>query len=391
MKKRILRYLKYLVLTISIPLPFVVLFGLYHGASYHYNENPLALKWENEGPYIFYKNDSTIQINYLKGTQEDGYYTSESEFHSDSTILLTGYFPLDSSQFQIPIKTKFDSPNSDYQDEGKVLAISDIESNYKALRDFLIYNQVINRDLEWTFGNGHLVLVGDMVDRGYFATQVLWFIYSLEQAAEKEGGFVHYIIGNHELKMMYGDYMATSPKYYHVASILGKKQVELFDKNSLIGRWLFSKNSMEMINGNLFVHGGIHPDIAKSNLSLEEVNKLIRNSYYRSFSQKSVKIPEQLFTSSLTGPCWYRGYFRDDLTQEEVEVGLNKFNAKAVVVGHTLQSKVTKAFNGKVFGIDVKHPSDHRSELPQGKSEGLFIDGNRYFRVLANGEMFELL
>lgn len=88
------------------------------------------------------------------------------------------------------------------------------------------------------------------MDRGYFATQVLWFIYTLEQAAAEKGGFVHYIIGNHELKMMYEDYTVTSPKYYHVASILGKKQVELYDQQSVIGRWLASKNAIELINGN---------------------------------------------------------------------------------------------------------------------------------------------
>lgn len=390
MKKRILRYLKHLVLTIIIPLPFVVMFGLYHGASYHYNDNPLALRWENEGPYIFYKDDTTIQVNYLKGSQEEGYYSSINEFHIDSSISLISYFPLDSSEFQIPIRTKFETPKSIYEDAGKILAISDIESNYQTLRDFLITHQVINRELEWIFGDGHLVLLGDMVDRGYFATQVLWFIYSLEQAAEKNGGEVHYIIGNHELKMMYGDYMATSPKYYHVASILGKKQVEMFDQNSLIGRWLSSKNTMELINGNLFVHGGIHPDISKSKLNLEEINELIRSTYYRSYSVRSANTPEHLFTSSLTGPCWYRGYFREDLTKEEVEAGIDKFNAKAVVVGHTLQSEVTKAFDGKVYGIDVKHPSDHRSEFPNGKPQGLLIEGKAYFRLLDSGKKEKL-
>jgi hypothetical protein len=68
-----------------------------------------------------------------------------------------------------------------------------------------------------------------------------------------------------------------------------------------------------------------------------------------------------------------------------VEAGLSKFKAKAVVVGHTLQSKVTKAFEGKVFGIDVKHPSDDRIDFPPGESEGLFIEGDVYYRVLATG------
>jgi Calcineurin-like phosphoesterase len=385
MKKRMLQYLKHIVLTVLIPLPFVAVFGLYHGASFHYGDNPLALKWDNEGPYIFYQNDSTIKVNYIKGNHDSGFYALEKTYHIDSLNSITGYYPLDSSQFQIPIKTSFEKPKSTYTDNGKILAISDIESNYKAFRDFLINNHVINKNQEWTFGNGHLVLVGDFVDRGYFTTQVLWFIYTLEQAAKKEGGFVHYIIGNHELKMMYGDYLATSPKYYHVAAILGKKQVELYDQQSLIGKWMASKNAIETINGNLFVHGGIHPDLANTKLNLDEINELIRSSYHHAISPRSTKTPEQFIVSAITGPCWYRGYFREDLNQQQVEAGLNKFKAKAVVVGHTLQSKVTKAFEGKVFGIDVKHPSDDRTDFPFGESEGLLIEDDTYYRVLATG------
>lgn len=385
MKQRILRYLRHIALTILIPLPFVMLFGLYHGASFHYGDDPLALQWDNEGPYIFYKNDSTVMVNYIKGDPDNGFHVVERECHADSLTSVTCYYPMDSSQFQISVETSFKKPKSIFDDDGRILAISDIESNYKALRDFLITSNVINQDLDWTFGNGHLVLLGDFVDRGYFTTQVLWFIYKLEQAAEEAGGFVHYIIGNHELKMMYGDYLATSPKYYHVASLLGRRQVELYDKQSLIGRWMAGKNAIEMINGNLFVHGGIHPDLANSTLSLEEINELLRSSYHHSFSPRSVKTPEQFILSTITGPCWYRGYFREHLTQQQVEAGLDKFRAKAVVVGHTIQSKVTKTFEGKVFGIDVKHPSEHRTDWPLGKSEGLLIEGEVYYRVLATG------
>lgn len=390
MKKRILRYFKHLLLTIIIPIPFVMIFGLYHGASFHYGDNPLALQWNNEGPYLFFSNDSTVNINYIKGNPDDGFYASTTVHHTDSLRTVTCYYPLDSTQFQIPIETNFKTPTSIYNDTSKILAISDIESNYKAFRDFLIKSNVINQNLDWTFGNGHLVLVGDFVDRGYFTTQVLWFIYKLEQDAKKTGGFVHFLIGNHELKMMYGDYLATSPKYYHVASILKKKQVELYDQQSFIGKWMASKNAIEIINGNLFVHGGIHPDLAKSKLSLEVINQRIRNNYYHSFSPRSVKTPEQLITSAITGPCWYRGYFREDLTQQQVEAGLEKFNAKAVVVGHTLQSKVTKSYEGKVFGIDVKHPSDDRTDWPLGQSEGLLIEGETYYRVLDTGITYKL-
>mgnify|MGYP000951887711 CR=1 FL=1 len=87
---------------------------------------------------------------------------------------------------------------------------------------------MIDQNLNWTFGKGHLVLVGDFVDRGVFVTQVLWLIYKLEQDAENQGGQVHFVIGNHELKAMQGNTMSASPKYFRIETILGKNQVEFF-------------------------------------------------------------------------------------------------------------------------------------------------------------------
>lgn len=65
MKKKIVRYLKHILFTILIPIPFLIWFGLSQGASLHYNDNPLALEWEGEGPYIFFENDSLLSVNYL--------------------------------------------------------------------------------------------------------------------------------------------------------------------------------------------------------------------------------------------------------------------------------------------------------------------------------------
>ena len=83
----------------------------------------------------------------------------------------------------------------------------------------------------------------------------------------------------------------------------------------------------------------MHPDLANSKLSLDEINQIIRSNYYKVYYPKIKKSNEQLLISTHTGICWYRGYFKDDLTQEQIESGLVKFDAKSIVVGHTLQSK----------------------------------------------------
>ena len=131
--------------------------------------------------------------------------------------------------------------------------------------------------------------------------------------------------------------------------------------------------------------------MAASNLSLEEINQIIRDNYYRPFYPNKNKNFEQFLVSSKTGPCWYRGYFKDNLTQKQIDRGLDKFNAKSVIVGHTIQYKVNRQYNGKVIGIDVHHPTDHNKYWPKRKSEALLIDGDNYYRVYNNGEKEELL
>ena len=390
MLKRIVRYLKHILSTILVLGCFAIVFGIYHGASLHYADHPLMYNIDNEGPYVFYKNDSILNVNYVKGNKGDGFYVDKKEYAINSEVSITSYFQIDSTSFDFKIKSDIKIPKTTYNDGNPIVAVSDIEGGYKTFRDLLININVIDANLNWTFGKGHLVLVGDFVDRGWSVTQVLWFIYKLEQDAEKHGGFVHFIIGNHELKNMQGNFDSAADKYLAVSRILEKTQSELYDQKSFIGKWLSSKNSIEMINGNLFAHGGIHPEVANSNVSLDEINQTIRSNYYRAYYPKTTKTNVQLLTSNKTGICWYRGYFKDDLTQEEVERGLDVFNAKTVIVGHTLQSKVNKTYNGKVIGIDVHHPKDYHKNWPSGKSEGLLIKNDKYYRVFADGKKEEI-
>jgi hypothetical protein len=43
-----------------------------------------------------------------------------------------------------------------------------------------------------------------------------------------------------------------------------------------------------------------------------------------------------------------------------------------------------------VIGIDVKHSKDYHKNWPNKKSEALLIDGEKYYRVLANGRKKEI-
>lgn len=390
MKKRIFRYLVHIFGTI-LSLVFIgtiIIISL--NGTIDYNTNDLSLNLENEGPYVFYESDSSYTVNYIKGNKHDGFYLNSKAYQLTESVNIECYFPLDQTSFNINLSPNFDSPKSLYNDGEQILALSDIESGFKTFRDYLMSNKIVDENLNWSFGKGHLVLVGDFVDRGMSTTQVLWFIYKLEQEAKEQGGHVHFIIGNHELYNLQGKYKSASFKYYGVASILGKQHHHLFDNNSFIGRWMASKNTIEMINGNLFTHGGIHPDIVQYDLTLDDINRISRDNYRKPFFPKPKDSADQLILSNRKGLCWYRGYFNDELTQNEIDNTLNKFNAKAVIVGHTPQWTVKSLYNNKVFAIDVKHPKDYKDNWPKKKSEGLLIKNDKYIRLLKNNKTFEL-
>ena len=61
-----------------------------------------------------------------------------------------------------------------------------------------------------------------------------------------------------------------------------------------------------------------------------------------------------------------------------------------MVVGHTLHFSVKKFFDGKVYGIDVKHSSDYHKNWPNYDSEGLHITNGNYYRVMADGTLEKL-
>jgi len=387
MKTALTYFRHFLAVLLVLAVP-VVGIGLWSGADAYY-ESTTAYKAADEGPHVF-QQDGQWLAHTLRGDRDEGFWVEARHHPQTAPFQFEVIFPLDDSRFLVQASPEFATPPTRYQDGQPILAISDIEGNYRTFRDFLINAKVIDNDMNWTFGKGHLVLVGDFVDRGPSTTQVLWFIYKLEQSAKPHGGRVHYLLGNHEIKNLQGDFQAAHKKYFNVAAILGKPQSELFGDNAFLGRWLMSKNTVEVINGTLFVHGGLHPALAERSYTLDDLNRIVRAQYRRIWFPKRHAGDEDLLLNTKTGPSWYRGYFKDDLTQAQIERTLAKFGATAVVVGHTPNSRVKALYDKKVFAIDVKHPGDYRIVFPPRRSEGLLLDGSAAWRVLDDGSRVEL-
>src|SRR5258705_3671072 len=352
---------------------------------YSHNKTPGNMHTEQyDGHYVLYKNEN-IFVKYVlndhgaKSTRSDSMALSQKETLS---VLVSTDEP--GRTFPVQLKKKLQAEKSEYKKVTKQIAISDIEGNFGTFRKLLQASGVIDSAFNWTFGEGHLVLIGDFFDRGIQVTEVLWLIYSLEEKAKEAGGYVHFILGNHEIMNMSGDLRYVQPKYIENAALLGERYVDLYGENSELGRWIRTKSIIEKVGNVLYTHGGISGEINRMDISVQGINELSRPFYADSTYMFADKRLDTLFGDF--GPFWYRGYYKGSpmiASQAQIDSTISKFNIRYIATGHTIVAdKISSWHAGKVFDTDVHHAA--------GKSEALLIEDGKFFRVNLNGEKFLL-
>ncbi|MDX3772703.1 metallophosphoesterase [Chromatiaceae bacterium AAb-1] len=235
----------------------------------------------------------------------------------------------------------------------QVAVISDIHGQFRIMTELLQANGITDDNLNWSFGDGHLVIAGDVMDRGDKVTESLWLLYQLEQQAEQAGGKVHLLLGNHETMVFYNDLRYINKKYAQVAAMLGTDYSGLFAEDSVLGQWLRTKPVLVQVNDMLFMHGGLHPDYLALGMSMAEVNEQYRQSLGIA-REKLRDVPVLNFLYGSLGPLWYRGYFRPEnaITEPLLEQLLTTLNVSRIVVGHTSMEGVFSHFGGRVISVD---------------------------------------
>ncbi|MBD3288314.1 hypothetical protein GF337_05880, partial [candidate division KSB1 bacterium] len=151
-----------------------------------------------------------------------------------------------------------------WNDADSIFVVGDVHGRYDRLTALLQNAKVIDSNLKWQAGTSHFVFLGDIFDRGHDVIKTLWFIYQMEMDAEKKGGRVHFLLGNHELLVLQNDLRYTSGKERLVAQYHNTTYPNLFNMDeSVIGKWMGSKFGILKIDDILFAHGGITPEYAK--------------------------------------------------------------------------------------------------------------------------------
>ncbi len=160
-----------------------------------------------------------------------------------------------------------------------LFVMADTHGEFEIAAQLLQRQRVIDERLRWSFGKGHLAILGDVFDRGPNQTELLWLIYKLEAEAARAGGGVHLAIGNHEAMVLTGDDRYLNPKYRRVTALLGvASYAALWNEQSLLGRWLRSKAAVFRLGDYLCLHGGVSRELIDRGLTLSEVNQTVRGA-----------------------------------------------------------------------------------------------------------------
>ncbi|HEY5623512.1 MAG TPA: metallophosphoesterase [Gammaproteobacteria bacterium] len=189
----------------------------------------------------------------------------------------------------------------------RVVAVADIHGAHSAFVDVLRQSGVIDDSDAWVGGDTHLVIVGDVVDRGADSRAAMDLIRRLEDEAPAAGGAVHLVLGNHELMNLTGDlrYVAAGEYAAFAADESTERRDAAFERlqsrraangeplpdrpsfdeqfppgyfahrdafsaQGEYGAWLLEQPLLLVVNETVFVHGGL--SAATAELGADGVN-----------------------------------------------------------------------------------------------------------------------
>jgi len=346
----------------------------------------------------------------------------------------------------------------------RVVAIGDIHGNYDGFVSILQRAELVDGDAHWIGGETTFVQTGDIFDRGVEVFKVLDLLMRLEEEAAAAGGKVIVLLGNHEGMNLVGFFRDVNPEIY--ATFVDKKSAkrrkaaykdfkkywrakaeellgapvavvpdevkeqwmaavppgwleykEALGPEAHYGSWLLQHPVAVVIDGVLFIHGGVGPDLV--GLSVDEINAKVASELATYDRLREVMIADKLVPStaelaSLTsvyletdppdpkyaeladaenwlvfsagGPLWFRGGARwDEETETEQMIELLAgVGAERVVGGHTVQDegRIEVRFGGRVFLIDTGMLS---SFYEGGRPSALVIEGGSFTAIYTDG------
>jgi hypothetical protein len=277
----------------------------------------------------------------------------------------------------------------------RIVAVGDIHGAHASFVALLRAAELIDRRDRWIGKRAVLIQTGDVLDRGSDSKKTLDLLRRLEREARNAGGQVIALVGNHEFMRMAGDWRYVSEGEYagfrnadstelrefalaQMATTFsdraraekrpfdaGKFREDFFRDVPLgliemrqafaatgeYGKWLRGLRSIVKVNGILFMHGGVSDEVAS--LGCGGINQTVTKEMNE--LPVAAEALASMFSSSETGPLWYRGLASEPEESFAPTVAsiLMRMGARAIVVGHTPSpGKIVTRFGGRVVQID---------------------------------------
>jgi hypothetical protein len=301
----------------------------------------------------------------------------------------------------------------------RIVAVGDLHGDFTAWRDIARAARLIDAKGSWIGGDAALVQTGDVVDRGPDSLKILEDLMRLQGEAQRASGQVIALVGNHEAMNVTGDLRYVSAGEYAAfadrRSTQRREAVYAANKETIeaayrqqnpemagdaikqawisatplgllehryawrpdgqIGRWIVGNPAVVLLDGNLFVHGGISP--AYSGLKIEEINRQI------SAALTAQSAADQAILNDPLGPLWYRGLAGEAAAQSPDELGapapiataelpietqleilLSAYGATRIVIGHTPStSGIEVLYGGRLIRIDTGISAVYNGEV----------------------------
>jgi hypothetical protein len=271
------------------------------------------------------------------------------------------------------------------------VAIGDLHGAYAPFVEILQGMRIVDENLRWIAGKTHLVQMGDIMDRGTRARDILDLLRNLEVEARAAGGAVHVLLGNHEemtvLKLSFELKGYVTPEQFRdflPPSFLARKEREFriqagptadlnpyWEKyieenpearniyttffNERYGKWIAAHPVVIKIDDIVFVHGGLTEALSVLPCSVinagysREINQVLRGEE-----------PEGRWLYQPDTPLWYREMATkpESILREEADRILANLGAKAIVIGHTPTNDAisltgASRLGGKIWTIDT--------------------------------------
>lgn len=250
--------------------------------------------------------------------------------------------------------------------KNRILVIGDLHADFNKTKEIFINFNLIDVNENWIAEPKDTVVVqlGDQLDGGgrgdnesFGELELIHFMDRIHLKAEKAGGGVYSLIGNHEIMNLLGDFRYSSSKDISRQGGIQKRK-QLFSPGSdLFNKMSCTRNVILKIGDFIFVHAGILPEHIEASEKTKFISKL--NTLMRLYLQGKKTWQDediQKYFLDKKGVIWNREYGDKTLSKKtcaSLERVNKLLNVGHMVVGHTVQDNINSKCDDKLWRVDV--------------------------------------